>query len=363
MARRRRQDVYGRMMVKTYDMEFRNDVFTDQVVQRMEELVSNGVVQGYLNALEVYADGSDLKVKTGAAYINGERAYNGALATLAISEGTGRLVRAKYATAADVDAHATRLDDLGAPRTVWYTDSISLYTVDVESQADPTAINLAWASRVGGVVTVTDYREYASVKPPLKDASVATAKLANLAVTNAKIANKAVTTGKIADNTIGEGNMGASTSEVPLIQDIQVETGAGSSVNPAYAKINYAATMGGAYEYKIFGRTLRLAKAGPIRRLKLVATLETPGAGTGTVYLLAWLHGTEPGSYDPEDPGYDGLDDSVDMTGPDTDTIQLNLDISNLGTDPDELITYAVVLINNTTSTLHLHHVTLVGIR
>lgn len=367
MALKRKHVGFNTHVVKKEDLDWRNGVFTDQVLKRfMEVTQQSGVLYVPGSIFEAYEDSGDVKVPPGIAYIMGERVEIESEQTVAVGEGEDLVIHIAHVEEVDSDEHATREDDYQVSHDVWLNDGYVLETDDYTTwMAEPpdTELPLWRASKTGGVITLTDLRVYLTLGLPLPDASVVAAKIANSAVTNAKIANKAVTTGKIADLTIGEGNMGASTAEVPLIQDLQVATAGGDKVNPATAKIDYACAEGGVYEYKVFGRTLRLAKAGPIRRLKLVGTLEASGAGVGTVHLLAWLHGSEPGSYDPDDPSYDGLVDSVDMTGPDTDTIQLNLDISALGTDPDELITYAVVLVNNTAATLHLHHLTLVGLR
>ena len=365
---KRRQDVFSTMMVKTYDMDFRNSIFTDQIMQRAVEFTKQkGVLYVLGSLMGVTQDAGDLKIGVGVAYIDGERLQVESEQTLAITEGEDIAVWIQHVAAADVDAHATRLDDVGAPHTVWYTDGYLIGKTDwsvwlPEPPSDK--LLLARADKTSGVITITDKRVYLTLGLPLPDLSVLTAALANLAVTHAKIANLAVNAGKIADLGVTEGKLAAGTDLVPLIEDIQTKNLAGESINPATAKINYACNMGGGYEYKIFGRVLRMigTAAGPIRKLRLVGTVEASGAGTGTLYLVAWLQGTPPGSYDPDDPGYDGLVTSDTIEGAATDTYALQLDISGLGTD-DVRIAYGVVMRNNTASTIHLYNLTLVGIR
>lgn len=341
MARRRRLDPFSTMMVKTYDLEYMDGVITDQITQRMQELVSNGVVQDYLNELEVYADGTDLKIKTGAAYINGERAYNGALATLAIVEGAGVLIRIKYATAADPDAHATRLDDIGGPHTVWFTDDIEIYTVDDESAADPDAINLAWAGRTGGVVTVTDYREFAHLLPPLAEASVETAHLVDANVTAAKLA---------ANSTLS-----------PLHHEIAEAVDAGESLDPTNEAsfVSYGAAQGGGYEYKVVGTCQRIASNGPIRRLRLTAQTSKLGTGTAKVYLVAW--GEALVDDDPDSGTFDGImAEQAASSG--TGDIDIELDVTSLPTTW-KWFGFGIVLRNSTNGAFSLFRVALAGLR
>jgi len=363
MGLRRLLQVFSTQMVKTYDMDWLRDVFTDQLMTRIKEAVSNGVVQGYLNGLEVYADGTELKIKTGGAYINGERADNDALATLTIADAAEVLVRAKYATVADTAPHATRLDDLGNPHTVWYRDSIELYTVDDESPADPDAINLAWASRTGGSVTVTDYREYASLNLPIKDLAVLTAKLANQAVSSAKIANYAVNTDKLLQYAVTESKLAAGTEIIPLAACRDEEAAAGSSIGLPAPFTTYAAATGGAYEYKILGRIYRDAFAGPIRRLRLLAVADSPAtSGTAKIYLVAWVG--EPADYDPDDPSYDGEVAYQEITPPGGGAgIDIELEGLPAFVADTYHLTYGLVIKNSMNEVVYLTRVILVGLR
>lgn len=362
-ALKRKHVGFNTHVVAKEDLDWRNDVFTDQLMTRMGEAVSNGVVQGYLNGLEVYADGTDLKIKTGAAYINGERAYNSALATLAIADAAEVLVRAKYASVADSDPNATRLDDSEDPHTVWYRDSINLYTVDDESPADPDAINLAWASRTGGSVTVTDYREYASLNLPIKALAVLTANLANSAVSSGKIANYAVNTDKLLQYAVTETRLAAGTEIIPLAACRKEETAAGSGISVPTSFTTYSAATGGAYEYKILGRIFRDVFQGPIRKLRLLAVADSAAtSGTAKIYLVAWVG--EPADYDPDDPSYDGEVAYQEITPPGGGAeIDIELeDLPALVTDTYHM-TYGLVIKNSMDATVNLTRVLLVALR
>lgn len=363
MALRRLLQVFSTMMVKTYDLDWLRDVISDQLLTRMTDLASaKGVVTGQGNTLEVYADGTDIKVKTGAAWIAGERVQVESVQTIAGGADDTYYILITHTNEADSDAHATRLDDLGDPHTVWYRDGYTLIkTTNGSESEDPTKLLLAQAVVSGGTVTVTDMRTYVTVSLPLAAESVITGWLANLAVTYAKIANRAVSGIKIALNGVLEENMAPNTDLVPLLVDRQDEPVAGDKVTPDSHVIYYAAT-GGVYEYKTFGRVLFEDQRGPIRRLRLKCLLGSPGSGSCAVALVAWTD--TPASYDPEDPSYDGLVDIEEFTNPGPDTpVELEIDLTSLSDPADGILKYGLVLRNSTDQPCGVFDVVLVGVR
>ena len=152
-----------------------------------------GVAPDYLNELAVTGTATPVAVNTGAAVVYGlfysnSASVNVAVATPSVSTRIDYIVlRANY-TAQTV--RITKIDGAeggAAPaltQSAGVTWDIPLATVSITT---------------GGVITVTDAREWASL---LGDGMVITAKLANDAVTTAKIATSQITNALMADDAI-----------------------------------------------------------------------------------------------------------------------------------------------------------------
>ena len=362
-ALKRKLTGFNTFVMKKEDLDWRNDVFTDQLMTRIKEIgAAKGVLDGVLNELEVYADGTDIKIKTGVAYIAGERVHVEALETIAAGADGTHYVLIQHDDDDDTDPNATRIDDLSNPHVVWYRDGYTLiYTTNGAQSEDPTHLLLATVVVTGGTPVVTDGRVWLTLSLPLPDLSVLTAWLANLAVTNPKIGNKAVNSGKIADSGVAEINLAEETDLVPLAFDRQEEPVAGDKVTPG-SYVTYYADTGGVYEYKIAGRCLFESHLGPIRHLRCKGILGSPGTGEVGVFLVAWTD--TPASYDPEDPSYDGEVDSLVITNPTPDyPFDLELDVHSLADPADGYIYYALVLRNSSTSHMGVYNVLLCGQR
>lgn len=370
-ALKRALSAFNTFVVMKEDFDYLATILTNQIMQRAFEFAQQkGVLKGHADELEVYNDSGTLKISTGAAYIQGERAEVASVQSLAITEGEDVAVWLQHAQTADSSGDATRLDDVGNPHTVWYTDGYLIgktawATWNYAVPADK--ILLAHVTMTSGVITVVNHRVWLTLGLPLPDASVLTAMLANLAVTNGKIGNGAVTAGKIASNTVLEANMAAGSDVVPLIEDLATQPAAGQDVDPL-ASIAYYCDTGNAYEYKVRGRVLRklITAAGPVRRLRLDCNVQVPGTGTATIYLVAWTDA--PGSIDPDSPSFDGVmaygQVVGPLAGPDYDQqFGLSLDVSGLSLTNYAQVTYGLVLRNDTTLDFSINKVTLVALR
>lgn len=160
---------------------------------------NGGVLQDVDNELSVSGAASPLAVASGAAIVNGFYYKNSASLNLAVTTpvvGTtgGHIVlRADYA-AQTVRAVAVR-----------NTDGLSAIPALTQVNGTTWEIRLAsFTITTGGVITVTDARNYAKYSTELDavrltDGTITAAKLGTSAVTNTKIQSNAVTTAKITD--------------------------------------------------------------------------------------------------------------------------------------------------------------------
>jgi hypothetical protein len=285
---------------------------------------------------------------------------------VAVGEGDDVVIAIEYKATADADENATRLDDEEDPHTVWWTDGYLITKTNYAAWiAEPpaTKIPICRASKTSGEITITDMRPFLTLGLPLPDLSVTAAKLAASAVTNAKIANYAVSNTKLLNLAVNESKLAEGTDLVPLAACRDEEPTAGSSVSLPCPFTTYACATGGTYEYKILGRMFRDVFAGPMRRLRLLATADSAGTGTGKVYLVAWA--AEPAAYDPEDGDYDGIVASQEVTTPGGGAaVDIELDLLELAVGEGQThITYGLVMVNNLDETLNLTRVLLVAIR
>jgi hypothetical protein len=176
-------------------------------------LRSTGVVQGYLNALEPFADGSGMntKIKSGAVLVDGFYWQTDAQVTVAVG--------AAHATLPRIDTVVVRLNRTVTPRT--YTLAVVAGTPNA-SPAAPALTQTATLYefpladvRVNAAVSaitadkVTDRRAY-STAGALAAGSVGTTELAAGAVTNAKLGSGAVTDGNVASRAIEQDKLAAS---------------------------------------------------------------------------------------------------------------------------------------------------------
>lgn len=170
----------------------------------------SGVVPDYLNKLAVSGASSPLAVATGAAVVYGVPYFNSADVSIAIP----------------TPATATRIDRI-VLRASWAGQTVRITRVaGVEGSGAPALTQSAGVTwdmplatvqiTTGGVITITDAREYVAL---VADSAVTTAKIADLAVTTAKLADGAVTSGKIADGTIVADDLAADAVTTAKIAD------------------------------------------------------------------------------------------------------------------------------------------------
>jgi hypothetical protein len=343
------------------DLNYRNERLTKQIMTRAKEFATKGVLDNYLQEL-LLVGGDDLTINKGACYVLGERAELFQVTHVAVPDGLWR-VYAKYQQEADPDPNATRLDDLGQAHVVWYRDGITFGLADPEQTPIPDdEVTLGLASMSNGTVTVNNLRDYVSLNIPLRNQIIQTAWLGAQCVTNPKIANLAVNAAKVADNGITEVKLAPGTGWVPLILDRQEKTVAGQSCNPESSVFYWCAT-GNDYEYKIFGRLMRDATAGPVRRLRLIGKIGASAGGLSKVYLVAWNEPPGPGEYNPDDPGYTGLKVMEEFTGPAAFDLDIELDVSTLDVAEHYRLAYGVVLRNDAADVLALSNILLLALR
>lgn len=170
----------------------------------------SGVAPDYQNKLAVSGTSSPVAVATGAAVVYGIPYFNSASVNVTVPTPTtatriDRIVlRASWASQTVRITRVAGVEGSGAPaltQSAGVTWDMPLATVQITT---------------GGVVTVTDAREYVALVP---DGGISTAKLADLAVTTAKLADGAVTTGKIADGTIAAGDLASDAVTTAKIAD------------------------------------------------------------------------------------------------------------------------------------------------
>lgn len=170
----------------------------------------SGVVPDYQNTLAVSGASSPVAVATGAGVVYGIPYFNTASVNVTVP----------------TPATATRIDRI-VLRASWAAQTVRITRVaGVEGGGAPSLTQSAGVTwdmplalvqvTTGGVVTITDEREYVALVP---DGGIATAKLADLAVTTAKLADSAVTSGKIADGTIVADDLASDAVTTPKIAD------------------------------------------------------------------------------------------------------------------------------------------------
>lgn len=170
----------------------------------------SGVVPDYQNKLAVSGASSPVAVATGSAVVYGIPYFNSASVNVTVP----------------TPATATRIDRI-VLRASWAAQTVRITRVaGVEGGGAPSLTQSAGVTwdmplalvqvTTGGVVTITDEREYVALVP---DGGIATAKLADLAVTTAKLADSAVTSAKIADGTIAAGDLASDAVTTAKIAD------------------------------------------------------------------------------------------------------------------------------------------------
>lgn len=196
--------------------------------------VNQGVLQNYLNELEVTASGgsaSPVSIDTGAGMVKGFYYTNETVGTKDIPTPAGSTRVDRIVLRADWGSQVVRFqrvagtEGLGAPdltqtdETTW---EISLATVSITT---------------GGVATVTDARTY--VHPAIE---VETAMIQAGAVTATKIGADAVLSTKIADDAVGSAHIAANSILTANIVDAQVTAAKIANrtrsffVSPSYVK-------------------------------------------------------------------------------------------------------------------------------
>lgn len=156
------------------DFHYERDAKELHIKQRIIDLTGGGIgiLKGTDNELEVYvADPTQflvVKVKTGEAYIQGEKIDIASEQTVTLDdvETEANIIYAKYKLGDSTDPDATRQHYLtGDPHVVWKTDSYELIAVK-ESQYVQTddKLKLARAAKVGSDLVIThDYRNYLKI--------------------------------------------------------------------------------------------------------------------------------------------------------------------------------------------------------
>lgn len=167
-----------------------------------------GVWPDFENQLAVSGTSSPIQVATGGANVYGFGYSNDASENVVIP----------------TPAANTRIDRI-VLRLVWSSEQVRIHRIAgteggsapalVQNSGTSWDIPLAQVSvTTGGVITVTDEREFLNVVAPggvstakLADGAVTEAKIAGGAVATAKIADSAVATAKIADSAVNEGKI------------------------------------------------------------------------------------------------------------------------------------------------------------
>lgn len=152
------------------------------------------VLPDYLNELEITGSSSPVSFDTGAAIVYGFPYYNDASGTLAVPTPSTATRIDRIALRADWTAQTVRATRLAG------TEGVGSAPVLTQTANTTWDIPLAQVSiTTGGVITVTDEREFANV---VGDGGVTTVKINDSAVTTAKIADDAVTQAKMGSDTL-----------------------------------------------------------------------------------------------------------------------------------------------------------------
>lgn len=280
------------------DFDFRNEVFVDQVTRRMKECFTpKAVFEGEGDELEVYPsnplDPNLIQVRSGAAYIQGERARNAAEANVALSEllAEDNVVYIEYAQAQNSSPNAVRKDDEGHDHVVWYDDSRTLGAMKLSLWTNPDGkLRLATVTWNVDHVEVTDDRVYLKTAVKAGDATVETSGLAASAVTEPKLATDAVTETKlkagtgagVAYNYVGKNLTG-------------YETGPKTDGEVAIA------SKSGSWDWKYWGQYANQSVNGPIRRLRLTCNVNQLNDGSAMrLYLVVFDPNEASPSGDPQ---------------------------------------------------------------
>jgi hypothetical protein len=301
---------FNQQFVKVADLAYLDGIFVDQVLRRAQDAFSAaGIVKSYLNELVVYftdpGDPSTGKVKTGAAWLYGERVH---VSSEQSFDATGvadeaYAVYIQYAKAQDADPNSSR-----GGTVVWYADSFVITCQKAELSAPASSLRLASLSWAGGVVVVTLNQQYLTLAAPLADGAVTTAKIAAGAVTSTRIAEGAVTEAKLQTGAVGyyqlaEGVCRDDKIGVVGVGELKMKAGTDYSVLYGEACVKASGTLAPdtqigetllvseleASEYKAAGYfEFPAGEYGPIRRLLVRARYAVPAGAQLTLTLEVW---------------------------------------------------------------------------
>lgn len=214
------------------DFDYRNDCHTNLVCTRQKEMfTAKGIRKDYLDELEVYDDNPGqstyVKVKTGTAYVQGERSEVESVQTVNLSAGIQTeddVIWIKHDVVQNSDPDAERDDELGSPHTVWWDDSYELGATPLSSWTDPDdKLKLAQVHWNGAALEITLNEVYVKLEAPIGDGVVDEDAIAVGAVTSTKIANWAVSENKITPGAVTSGKLGTAAVTADKIQNAAVD--------------------------------------------------------------------------------------------------------------------------------------------
>lgn len=349
MANKRRHVTFSTDFPKSDDFDFRNGVFEDQVLRRAQDVFcSKGVVKGYLNELEVYTDTPEdpthVHVRTGAAWILGERAPVTAVAEVTLTgvEIAPRLIRITHAEVQNGSANSHRPHAGGPDEVVWYDDAAVLVDKDAEAPLEEDEQALAAVGWVEGALVITDYRTWVKVVAPLEtglvdtdalgskvvtgpkvaDAAIDALQVKDAAITTAKLHADSVTTPKVIDGAIVEAKMAMGT-DIVMLHSSFVDHDDGAIPDPTVPPLGTRYIVDGSVvENRLAGVFVVPSLGGPIRSVRATYQYHLDAGDPGDhlkLALVVWPYG-----YDGEAQQQVGEPHGQDTEGEETLSVPIN---------------------------------------